>query len=240
VEAFLDGVLASQLTNNHIVGATVSIVKDSHALLDKGYGYADQQQGRKVMADNTLFRLGSISKLFTWTALMQLVEEGKVDLHADINTYLKTFRIPATYPQPITVEHLMTHTAGFEEDNLGQMAPQARDLEPLGIWLPKHIPARIRPPGVVTSYSNYGATLAGYIVERVSGMPFEQYIERRIFQPLGMNQSTFHQPLPATLSEQLSQGYTYTDGIYRASPFENIQATPPRHSAQPRPIWRTL
>src|SRR5690242_18291204 len=130
LEIFLDGVMTKQLIDNHIPGATISIVKDDRLLLDKGYGYADIQQGKKVQANNTLFRLGSVSKLFTWTAMMQLVEEGKVDLHADVNIYLKTFRIPATYPQPITIEHLLTHTAGFEDGTIGQLVPQVHDLQP--------------------------------------------------------------------------------------------------------------
>lgn len=226
LETFLDGVMSKQLTDDHIPGATVSIVKDGHVLLDKGYGYADIQQGKKVQADSTLFRLGSVSKLFTWTAMMQLVEEGKVDLHADVNTYLKTFHIPATYPQPITIENLLTHTAGFEDGTIGQLVPQASDLEPLGTWLPRHIPARIFPPGVVTAYSDYGAALAGYIIEQVAGVPFDQYIEQHLFQPLEMHQSTFLQPLPAALSGQMSQGYTHSGGAYHAGSFENIETVP--------------
>lgn len=226
LETFLDGVIPRQLADNHIPGATVSIVKDGHLLLDKGYGYADIQQGKKVQADSTLFRLGSVSKLFTWTALMQLVEEGKVNLHADVNTYLKTFRIPVTYPQPITIENLLTHTAGFEDGTIGQLVPQAQDLEPLGTWLPKHIPARIFPPGVVTAYSDYGAAMAGYIVEQVGGMPFEQYIEQHLFQPLDMQQSTFRQPLPGAIAGQMSQGYTFSGGTYHAGSFENIETVP--------------
>ncbi len=226
LETFLDGVMSKQLTDEHIPGATVSIVKDGHVLLDKGYGYADIQQGKKVQADSTLFRLGSVSKLFTWTAMMQLVEEGKVDLHTDVNTYLKTFHIPATYPQPITIENLLTHTAGFEDGTIGQLVQEASELEPLGTWLPRHIPARIFPPGVVTAYSDYGAALAGYIIEQVGGMPFDQYIEQHLFHPLEMHQSTFLQPLPATLSGQMSQGYTHSGGVYHAGPFENIETIP--------------
>jgi CubicO group peptidase (beta-lactamase class C family) len=226
LETFLNSEMAKQMADNHIPGATISIVKDGHVLLSKGYGDADIEKGKKASADSTLFRLGSLSKLFTWTAVMQLVEEGKVDLHADINKYLKTFRIPATYPQPITVENLLTHTAGFEEGTLGQLVPQTSDLTPLGTWLPKHIPARIFPPGTVTAYSNYGATLAGYIVEQVSGIPFEQYMEQHIFQPLGMNRSSFRQPLPTELSDQMSQGYTYSDKSYHTNPFEVIETVP--------------
>lgn len=226
LETFMDGVMATQLKDDHIPGATVSVVKDGKILFSKGYGYADLQHNEQVNASTTLFRIGSVSKLFTWTAVMQLAEEGKVDLHADVNTYLKTFKIPATYPQPITLANLLTHTAGFEENGLGIFVPTAHDLQPLGPWLATHIPARVRAPGVFTSYSNYGATLAGYIVEQVSGMPFDQYIEQHIYKPLNMNQSTFRQPVPSTLAPHLSQGYTAVDGTYRADPFEDVQEWP--------------
>jgi len=157
LETFLDGVLTSQLKENHIPGATISVVKDGKLFLAKGYGNADIEQNKPVVADTTLFRIGSISKMFTWTAILQLAEEGKVNLHTDINTYLKTFKIPATYPQPITLENLLTHTAGFEDSGKGIFVAKASDLQPLGTWLPNHIPARVRPPGVFTSYSNIAA-----------------------------------------------------------------------------------
>lgn len=226
LETFLDGVFGGQLKQNHIPGATISVVKDGRLFFSKGYGEADVQHHTPVVADTTMFRVGSVSKMFTWTAVMQLAEEGKVDLHADINTYLKTFKIPATYPQPITLANLLTHTAGFEDSGIGIFVPKVNNLEPLGKWLPTHMPARVRPPGIVTSYSNYGATLAGYIVEQVSGMPYDQYIEQQLFQPLNMQHSTFRQPLPANLAHNISQGYTFADGKYRADPFEVVQIAP--------------
>src|SRR5579875_3576638 len=226
LETLLDGMMAAQMQDDHIPGATISVVQNGHFLFTAGYGYADLQQGKPVSDATTLFRIGSVSKLFTWTAVMQLAEEGKVDLHADVNTYLKTFKIPATFPQPITLANLLTHTAGFEDSTTDIFVPDAQDLQPLGIWLATHMPARVYPPGVVTAYSNYGATLAGYIVEQVSGMPFDQYIEQHIFKPLNMNQSTFRQPLPPDLAPNMSQGYTFVNGVYRADPFEDVQVWP--------------
>ncbi len=226
LETFLDGVISVQLTDDHIPGATVAVVKDGRLFFARGYGDADLQHGKLVSADTTLFRVGSVSKLFTWTAVMQLAEQGKVDLHADVNTYLKTFHIPATYPQPITLAHLLTHTAGFEDRGTGIFARATGALKPLGQWLAENIPARVRPPGELTAYSNYGAALAGYIVEQVSGMPFEQYIEQHLFQPLDMRHSTFRQPVPGGLAANLSHGYTYTNGIYRSDPFEAVQLAP--------------
>lgn len=226
LETFLNGVISVQLADDHIPGATVSVVKDGRLFFAKGYGDADRQAGKLVSAKTTLFRIGSVSKLFTWTAVMQLAEQGKLNLHADVNNYFKTFHIPATYPQPITLAHLLTHTAGFEDRGTGLFARTTSDLEPLGQWLAAHIPARVRPPGELTSYSNYGAALAGYIVEQVSGMSFEQYVEQHLFQPLGMRSSTFRQPIPGNLAADLSQGYTYTNGVYRPDPFEAVQVAP--------------
>ncbi len=226
LETFLDRVVSMQLADDHIAGATVAVVKDGRLFFAKGYGDADRQAGKPVSAETTLFRIGSVSKLFTWTAVMQLAEQGKLDLHADVNTYLKTFHLPATYPEPITLADLLTHTAGFEDRGTGLYARTTSDLEPLGQWLAEHIPARVRPPGELTAYSNYGAVLAGYIVEQVSGLPYAQYVEQHLFQPLGMRSSTFRQPVPGSLSAALSQGYTYTNGEYRPEPFEAVQVTP--------------
>lgn len=226
LEAFLDGLLNSQLKENHIPGATLSIVKDGKLLLAKGYGDANVERHTPVAADTTLFRVGSISKMFTWTSIMQLAEAGKVDLHTDINTYLKTFKVPNTYPQPITLENLLTHTAGFEDSADGIFVKNSSSLTPLNTWLPAHMPARIYPPGQVTAYSNYGATLAGYIVEQVSGMPYDQYVQQHLFQPLNMQHSSFLQPLPLDLEAKLAQGYTYAAGAYTAEPVENVEIAP--------------
>jgi CubicO group peptidase (beta-lactamase class C family) len=226
LETFLDRVIRMQLADDHIAGATIAIVKEGRLFFARGYGDADRQAGKRVSAETTLFRIGSVSKLFTWTAVMQLAEQGKVDLHADVNTYLKTFHLPATYPKPITLAHLLTHTAGFEDRGTGIYARTTSDLQPLGQWLAEHMPTRVRPPGELTAYSNYGAALAGYIVEQVSGLPYAQYIEQHLFQPLGMRSSTFRQPVPASLSANLSQGYTYTNGGYLPEPFEVVQVAP--------------
>jgi CubicO group peptidase (beta-lactamase class C family) len=226
LERFLDGVFAEQLEQYHIPGATVSIVQDGALLVAQGYGYADAELHTPVEPGQTLFRIGSVSKLFTWTAVMQQVEQGKLDLHADVNTYLHSFKIPATYPQPITLAHLLTHTAGFEDRDFGITVAGAADLIPLGAYLARDLPARVLPPGVVTSYSNYGATLAGYLVEQVAGVPFEQYIEDRILEPLEMRDSTVAQPLPAHLAERLATGYTPKDTQNEAEAFEYFQIGP--------------
>jgi len=230
LEAFIDGIMAVSLEANHIAGATISVVKDGQLFFAKGYGYANLKSKAPVLPDRTMFRPGSVSKLFTWTAVMQLYEQGKLDLNADVNTYLKEFQVPATFPQPITLNHLLSHTPGFEERGTGMAAREAKDLMPLGKWLAAYMPARVRPPGELTSYSNYGTSLAGYIVEVVSGVPFEQVIEENIFKPLGMEGSTFRQPLPETLAPNMSTGYTYKNGAFKEEKFELLNGMAPAGS----------
>src|SRR5215210_1193876 len=226
LEAFLDDMLARQLAEDHIPGASIAIVKDGRLFFAKGYGYANLDQRTPVVADQTLVRVGSIAKLFTWTAVLQLVEQGKLDLNADVNTYLGDVTIPATYPAPITLAHLLTHTAGFEDRQLGITVSSAGGLAPLGTYLADAMPARVFPPGTVTAYSNYGTTLAGYIVERVSHQPFAQYAQQHILQPLAMRHSTFAQQLPPDLAAQLAVSYDRYDNTYHAMPFEYFQIAP--------------
>ena len=223
VGAFLDGVMPQQLARSDIAGAVVSVVKDGKVIFAKGYGYADVEKKMPVSAENTLFRPGSISKLFTWTAIMQLVEQGKLDLDRDVNDYLD-FKIPATYPKPITLRNIMTHTPGFEEAVQELFVADAKDLKPLNQYLPEHLPQRIFPPGTTPAYSNYATTIAGYIVQRVSGQPFDDYIDEHIFKPLGMSHCTFRQPLPADLKPLMSKGYQLAS--QPAKPFEYVEAFP--------------
>ena len=181
----------------------------------------------KVEPDTTMFRVGSVSKLFTWTAIMQLVEQGKLDLHTDINQYLD-FEIPAelavgtkdTKPRPITLLDLMTHTPGFEDYPSSIFRLKDVEMPPLDQYVREFRPERVFPAGEVMAYSNYGTALAGYIVELVSGMPYSQYVEEYIFKPLEMDDSSFQQPLPDDLSPNLAQAYRSIDGEFIEGKFE--------------------
>ena len=226
LETFIDSAVIKQLEENHIASAVVVIVKDGQVLLSKGYGYADVEKGIPLDAEHTLVLPGSVTKLFTWTAVMQLVEHGKLDLQADVNTYLKEFKIPATYPQPITMLDLMGHTAGFEETTEGMFTTRPEELTSLGVYLARYMPRRVFPPGQVPAYSNYGATLAGYIVEQISGETYEQYIEEHILKPLSMEHSTMHQPLPEPLAPDMALGYFYNNGQYESLPINWLQDIP--------------
>jgi CubicO group peptidase (beta-lactamase class C family) len=227
VEAFLDGYLGHQLEDYHIPGATVSVVKEGEVLFAKGYGKADVEKGESVQADETLFRIASITKLFTATAAMQLAEEGELDLHKDVNTYLTDVEIPNTYPgRPVTLHHLLTHTAGFEEHYTGSGARNASDVEPLDEYLSEQMPARVRPPGEVSSYSNYGMSLAGLVVQEVSGVPYDRYVEDNILDPLRMESTSTAQPPAPELRERLATGYDVEGGEPVASPFEYFDDAP--------------
>lgn len=225
LEAFLDGVMAAGLRDHHIAGATVVVVKDGVIHVAKGYGYADVARRTPVDPQRTLFHIGSVTKLFTWTAVMQLVEQARLDLDTDVNRYLD-FEIPATYPAPITLRHILTHTTGFEDDARDLVAADPEHVIPLGRWLEAHIPARVRPPGQYAAYSNYAAALAGYIVQRVSGTPWDRYVEQHILAPLDMQRTTARQPVPAALADSPSGGYRYADGQFVREPWEVFQPTP--------------
>ena len=220
-QAWLDGLVPYALQKNNLAGAVVVIVKNGQILVAKGYGYADIAAKTPVDPATTLFRPGSISKTFMWTAVMQLVEQGKLDLDADVNKYLD-FTIPPRAGQPLTLRDLMTHTPGFEETDKNLFAPDAKQLMSNEAWLKEWVPERVYPPGEISAYSNYGAALAGYIVQRVSGQPFDDYIEQHIYQPLGMKYATFRQPLPAALEPYMAK--SYAEASSPARPFELVNA----------------
>jgi CubicO group peptidase (beta-lactamase class C family) len=236
VEAFLDYTVPANIAKFNVPGATIAVVKDGKLVFAKGYGYSDISNKTAVDGDTSRFRIGSITKLFTWTAVMQLVAEGKIDLDADVNMYLKDFQIPDTYPgQPVTMRHLMTHSAGFEDEYRHMMVQETGDLIPFSEYCAQNIPARVWPPGTVSSYSNYGTTLAAVIVEDVSGISYEEFIQSWILSPLGMEQTSIKEDLPPALAHNQSEGYAYgnsendpaPDDIYVISPAGSISSTAP-------------
>jgi CubicO group peptidase (beta-lactamase class C family) len=208
VNTWLDGMMTYALAKGDIPGAMVVVVKDGQILTQRGFGFANTAKQVKVDPGSSLFRPGSISKLFTWTAVMQQVEQGKLNLDADINQYLD-FKIPPYQGRPITLRHIMTHTAGFEEQVKDLITSDQKAYVPYDKLMKRWVPDRVYAPGTMPAYSNYATSVAGYIVSRVSGEPFEQYVERHIFAPLGMRRSTFRQPVPANLRGLLAEGYQH-------------------------------
>lgn len=224
LEFFIDGLMAAHLHDHEVAGAMVAVVRDGALLFSKGYGHADADGRVPVDPATTLFRIGSVTKVFTWVAVLQLRDEGLLDLDTDVNEYLD-FRIPDTYGESITLRHIMTHTPGFEDRMFGIFGGTGGLSR--GEWLRRNLPARVRPPGTVSAYSNYAAALAGYVVERVSGLSWEAYVESRILEPLGMAYATAHEPVPDLLAAQMSGGFARERGRFVAKPFERLGGIAP-------------
>lgn len=226
VHGFLDGVMETKLRDQHIAGAVLTVVHNGKVIFSQGYGYGNVSRQEPVFPDSTLFRIGSISKLFVWISVMQLVQQGKLDLNANVNQYLTDFKVPDTYPQPITLQHLMTHTAGFEDLLIGLFGRETDRLKTPAEILKGNLPSRVRPPGAYASYSNHGTALAAVIVEQVSGMNFNTYVEKNILGNLMMNRTTFRQPVPSSLPGTASVGYTWQKGDFEANGFEFVPLYP--------------
>jgi CubicO group peptidase (beta-lactamase class C family) len=223
LEAFMDGLIEPLMRTNGSPSGTVAIARQGQVIFAKGYGFQDVERQIPVDPAQTLFRPGSTSKLFTWVSVMQLVEQGKLDLEADINTYLETFQIRDTFDEPITLRHIMTHTAGFEDGALGYLIVEDPDrIMPLREAMKRYQPARVNAPGKQTAYSNYATAVAGLIVENVSGVPFADYVRQNIFEPLGMQHSTFVEPLPEPLAGHMAKSYAVEAGGFVEKPFEII------------------
>ncbi|AWB26846.1 serine hydrolase domain-containing protein [Halococcoides cellulosivorans] len=216
--AWLDETMPDQLDEYQIPGAAVVVVADGEIVLARGYGMADLDTGRSVVADETVFSVGSTGKLVTWTAVMQGVEDGHLDLDRDVNAYLteSTVSVPDTFSEPVTLQHLGTHTAGFEDSVAGMVTDDPGEIRSVEAILTDHQPARVRPPGQYVAYSNYGTALAGHVVAEQSGMAFTDYADERIFGPLGMDDTTYAQPLPTDLEQRRAIGYTARDGSFQA------------------------
>ncbi len=226
LEAFVDDVMASQFDELDLVGAVVTVVQVGGPTFSKGYGHADLEAGTPVDPGRTTFRIGSVTKLFVWTAVMQLVEQGALDLNTDVNAYLRTVRVPDTFPEPVTLAHLMAHTAGFEDRSVGLFARSADAVRPLAELLGVGLPARVHPVGDVAAYSNHGAALAALVVEEVSGLAWNDYLAARILEPLGMARSTGEQPVPAALEADLAVGYDVVGGAFVRRSFDFVPMAP--------------
>jgi CubicO group peptidase (beta-lactamase class C family) len=223
LDAWLDGYMPYALRSGDVAGAVITVVKDGQVLTARGFGYSDVAKRQPVDPARTLFRPGSISKLVTWTALMQLVDQGRIGLDSDVNAYID-FKIPPRDGQPVTVRQLMQHTAGFEEVAKDLIAYDPNRNMPLGSYLKRYTPKRIFAAGTTPAYSNWGTALGGYIVERVSGMSFDDYVEQRILLPLGMTNSSFRQPLPISMRPNMATGHGRA--TEPAVPFEYVIPSP--------------
>ncbi len=217
LEARLDSVIEENMESSHTPGLAYVLVKDGEIVLKRGYGFTTLgEEIEYVNPDSTIFRIGSVTKTFTALALLQLVEEGKIDLHEDVNGYLTSVQVPKSYKRPITPHHLLTHTAGFDEIN-GRRVFSEDELIPLNDFLENRL-RRVREPGEFISYSTYSIALAGLLVEEITGTDLESYMKSNIWEPLGMSMTSInppdnHQPF-------IAEGYELRNGVNISQPWE--------------------
>ncbi len=208
-ETALDSFMEKKLIEHNVSGVTISVVKDGKLYFKKGYGVKDQDTKEKIDSDETLFEIGSVTKLFTATAIMQLYEDGKLDLDDEVNKYLKDFKIKYYNNKPIRIKHLLTHTAGFDDKLLNLfMNNNLYEITDLEKYLKKDLPKLIREPGKVFQYSNHGMALLGLIVENVSNQKIDKYISENIFKKLGMNNTYYH--INQDIADKISKAYSGT------------------------------
>ncbi|MEJ2009866.1 MAG: serine hydrolase, partial [Acidobacteriota bacterium] len=219
-----DGFFARAMARWHVPGAAFVLVKNGKVVFIKGYGYANLQDKTPVVPDRTIFRIASVTKVFTAMAAMQLVESGRLKLHENVNHYLSRFKVKDPYPQPVTLAELLTHSAGLDASVIGIAAHRPSQLVPLGTFLAQHMPQVVMPPGEIYSYSSFGISLEGYLVQKLSGEPFDAYIEKNILQPLDMKDSGFR--LRPGMARRLATGYEYRKGRYVPQPLDYFNIAP--------------
>ena len=224
VAEFVDDFFATKLEEYHVPGAVFIFVKDGNVIYSNGYGYADLEKKKKPDPALTTYRVASNSKLLVATAVMQLYQQGKLDLDTDINSYLDVKLIPGKSYKPVTLRNLLTHTPGFDDINVRMSTLDKQKRLTLEEFIKNRVPDRVYQTGEVTSYSNYGYALAGYIVERVSGQSFSSYVENNIFKPLGMTSSSF--VINNSLKDRLATPYVYMDASYDVLPYDYIYPYP--------------
>ena len=212
--AFVDSFLPTEMAKRHIPGAVFVLISAGEVALVRGFGFADLASKRAVDPDRTIFRIASVSKVVTATAALQLVEQGRLDLMKDVNTYLRSFRLASYRGHPVTLHHLLTHTAGFDERLIGIACRQSTDRQPLASYLASSMPPRFTEPGQAISYSNHGMALVGLLVQEVSGRPFQDYVKSAILEPLGMQRSGFL--LAGQAAKDLATAYDFVDERHRS------------------------
>lgn len=214
LESLVDSVFAAGLPAEKIPGGVFILVQNGRVVLARGYGVANVKTRQPVSPDSTLWRIGSISKVMTATGVVQLADRGQIRLDGDVNDHLRSVKVPATYPEPVTARHLVTHTAGFDELS-GRSAPSREAVLPLGEFLGTRL-VRVRAPGRLTAYSSYGAALAGALIEDASGVPYETYLKSNVWRPLGMHDTNV-QPDGAMPTGYEVEGDSVVDGVWEWS-----------------------
>jgi CubicO group peptidase (beta-lactamase class C family) len=220
---FVDDLMQREMKREGVPGAAFVYVKDGRIVYMKGYGVANVETKTPVDPERTIWRIGSISKTFTATAVLQLADRGLVDLESDVNRYVKLAPVPSTYPIPITVTDLLTHTSGLDEIRPGTQTATAEGVLPLPEFLRPRL-VRVRPPGQITAYSTYGITLAGALVEEITHQPIETVLRERIWHPLAMERTSI--TVPPELAGDVAMGYERKGETLEPQAWEWYHTTP--------------
>ena len=227
LESFLDEFIPEHMERSHVPGLVIVVVQGEKVLLSKGYGYADLENGIR-MSPQTAIRAGSVSKSLTATAVIQLVEQGILDLDAPVSDYISDLDLEDEYGPASTVKQLLNHMGGYNDTLVQSHSPDYEGWEPLGDVLRADLPPRVFAPGLVSSYSDWNFSLLGYAIEGATGTPYEERIAELLFKPLGMQSSTFTQPLPEDIYQELAVGYgwNYAMSRYDIVPHDFVRMSP--------------
>ena len=220
----LDAETARLSAKHNTPGAVVVWVQDGSVVYQLSHGYGSLPDREPIHPETSLMRIGSVAKPFTGLAVLSLVDQGLLDLDADVNAYFDQPLIPDTFDRPVTLRHLLTHTPGFDDFSIGKSTRTREELPPLSESVRSLLPRRIAPPGEFVSYSNYGVLLAGYLAERVGGAGFNSVVTDRLFAPLQMNDTTF-EPGKQML-DRVVKGYFRLGGEFTEVPFDYVKDGP--------------
>jgi CubicO group peptidase (beta-lactamase class C family) len=221
----LDSLVPAAIARYQVPGASLAIVRGDTVLALRGFGFARLEDSLPVDPERSVYRLASVAKLFVATVVLRQVAEGRLELDRDVAGYAPDVPIPSTFPGTITLHHLLTHTAGFDERVIGYGAPSRAQMRTLGEYLATRLPDRGWPPGTLVSYSNHGMALAALIAERRAGVPFGELAAREIFAPLGMGRTYYVDP-PDSIAGDLAPGYRCGGGSCARAPVVWSQAYP--------------
>ncbi len=223
-QAFLDSLVPSVMQQQHTAGYGIAIVYNNEVFLTKGYGYADIKNKKTVDPKTTLFRTASVCKVLLATALLDLRDRGLLDIHKDVNVYLRSLKVPERFGKPVTAAHLLTHTPGFDDFTIGKSSRDENTAPKLSEFVKKHLPERIVPPGEVMMYSNLGMALAAVLIEDITGKDFASYMRERLFTPLEMYHASYKtQP---QFKQDVYHGYEFSKGVQKEIQFDFINDYP--------------
>ena len=226
LKTFLDSTMKESYEKNKLPSLSMVVVKDGKIIYENALGFEDKEKNIKADVNKTVYRIGSVSKLFTETAIMQLYEKGKIDLKEDANKYLKDVKIQNKFKKKVTVENLLTHTSGIDEATTAYWgAKDEKDMLSLSEFLKKHQPVVVTEPGKICLYSNIGIDILGNIVENVSGMKYEEYIEKNIYSTLNMNNSKVGLPLK-NMAKNYEDSMEVNNYYYNDNPAGGLNSSP--------------